>query len=78
MMPVLFQQCCMVLKYLDVYTLLILKKHQKRALRFFMEVHTSTPIQAMMCDMGWTDIYIYIYIRIIMHAKILEHGYKYG
>ena len=26
----------------------------------FMVVHTSTPIQAMMGDMGWTDIYIYI------------------
>ena len=25
-----------------------------------MGVHNSTPIQAMMGDMGWTDIYIYI------------------
>ena len=34
------------------------EKIQKRALRFFMGVHNSTPIQAMMGDMGWTDIYI--------------------
>ena len=32
------------------------EKIQKRALRFFMGVHNSTPIQAMMGDMGWTDI----------------------
>ena len=31
---------------------------QKRTLRFFIGVHTSTPIQATMDDMGWTDIYI--------------------
>ena len=31
-----------------------LEKIQKRALRF---VYTSTRIQAMMGDMGWTDIY---------------------
>ena len=30
-----------------------------------MGFHTSTPIQAMMGAMGWTDIYY----RIIMHAK---------
>ena len=36
------------------------EKIQKRALRFFMGVHNSTPIQAMMGDMGWTDIIIYI------------------
>ena len=35
------------------------EKIQKRALRFFMGVQNSTPIQDMMCDMGWTDIYIY-------------------
>ena len=29
MMPVLFQQCYMVLKYLDIYTLVILKKYKK-------------------------------------------------
>ena len=34
------------------------EKIQKRALRFFMGVHNSIPIQAMMGDMGWTDIYI--------------------
>ena len=28
-MPVLFQQCYMVLKYLDIYTLVILKKYKK-------------------------------------------------
>ena len=48
----------MVLKYLDIYTLVILKKIQKRALKFFMGVHNSTPIQAMMGDLGWTDVYI--------------------
>ena len=31
---------------------------QKRALRFFMGVHKSTPIPAMMGDMGWVDIVI--------------------
>ncbi len=31
---------------------------QYRALRFFMGVHQSTPIPAMMGDMGWTDILI--------------------
>ena len=34
------------------------EKIPKRALRFFMGAHTSTPIQAMMGDMGWTYIYI--------------------
>ena len=58
MIPVLFQQCYMVLKYFDMYTLVILKKYKKEHWDFFMGVHNSTPIQAMMGDMGWTDIYI--------------------
>ena len=33
------------------------KNIQKGALRLFMGVHNSTPIQAMMGDMGWTVIY---------------------
>ena len=32
----------------------------------YEKIHTSTPIQAMMGDMGWTN------------AKILEQGYNYG
>ena len=51
MMPVLFQQCCMVLKYLDIYNLVILKKYKKNK-----TLLQSKP--SMMGDMGWTDIYI--------------------
>ena len=44
-----------------------------------MGVHTYTPIQAMLGDMGWTYIYIYIYKNYYAcHAKILEQGYNYG